>query len=70
MVKDIRQIGLMIGIQLRVRARPFLERLQDEGVLALASGSRIIRLLPPLVITDEEWDRVGAALTNVLSQAA
>lgn len=68
-VKEIRQIGLMVGVQLRVRARPTVEALQDRGVLALTAGTRVVRLLPPLVITDEEIRRVGDALVETLASA-
>ena len=68
LVKEVRQIGLMLGVQLRVRARPFVERLQASGVLVLPSGTRTIRLLPPLVISDEQVDQVADALIEVLTQ--
>ncbi|NNM31550.1 MAG: aspartate aminotransferase family protein [Gemmatimonadetes bacterium] len=68
LVKEVRQIGLMLAVQLRVRARPFLEQLQNRGVLVLSSGSRTLRLLPPLVITDEQIDQVATALSAVLAE--
>lgn len=69
LVREVRRVGLMVGIQLRLPVRPYLARLQDRGVLALASGSTVLRLLPPLVITDEEIDAVADALVDVLSEA-
>jgi len=65
-VREVRQVGLMIGIQLRTPVRPYLAALQERGVLALAAGSAVLRLLPPLVITDEELGRVGDAVVEVL----
>ena len=65
-VREVRQIGLMLGIQLRTQVRPYLAALQEEGVLALAAGSTVLRLLPPLVITDDEVARVAGALVRVL----
>jgi acetylornithine/succinyldiaminopimelate/putrescine aminotransferase len=49
-VREVRGLGLMIGIELRTRAQPYLESLAERGVLALSAGSHWIRLLPPLVI--------------------
>jgi len=66
LVREVRRVGLMVGIQLRLPVRPYLARLQQEGVLALAAGSNVLRLLPPLVITDEEIERVADALVRVL----
>ena len=66
-VRAVRQMGLMIGIELRERCRPYLERLMENGVLALPAGATVIRLLPPLVITEAQLDEVVDALVTVLS---
>ena len=65
-VRDVRQIGLMIGVELRERARPHIEALMTRGVLALPAGPTVIRLLPPLVIEDEALDEVATRLLEVL----
>ena len=67
-VRDVRQIGLMIGIELRERARPYIEALMARGVLALPAGPTVIRLLPPLVIEDTALDEVAARLHEVLGE--
>ena len=61
-VREVRRIGLMIGIELKEKARPHLEALMARGVLALPAGPTVIRLLPPLVIEDEALDEVAARL--------
>ncbi len=68
-VKDVRQVGLMVGIQVRTRARVFVQALQERGVLALTAGSRVIRLLPPLVISDSQLSEVEEILLDVLAHA-
>ena len=67
-VRDVRQIGLMIGIELKERARPHIEALMERGVLALPAGPTVIRLLPPLVIEDEALEEVAARLHEVLGE--
>jgi acetylornithine/LysW-gamma-L-lysine aminotransferase len=67
-VREVRQVGLMIGIQLRGRVRSYLSALQEGGVLALAAGTTVLRLLPPLIITDPELERVAEAALEVLAQ--
>ena len=67
-VRAVRQIGLMIGIELKERARPYIEALMERGVLALPAGPTVIRLLPPLVIEDEALDEVAARLHEVLGK--
>jgi len=65
-IRAVRGLGLMIGVELRARVQPYLERLTEQGVLALTAGNQVIRLLPPLVITNAAVDRVVAAFREVL----
>lgn len=59
-VRDVRGRGLMIGIELRGKVAPVLRALQARGVLALPAGINVLRLLPPLVIEDEQlWEAVS-----------
>jgi LysW-gamma-L-lysine/LysW-L-ornithine aminotransferase len=54
-VRAVRGRGLMIGVELRVPVTPLVIELQARGVLVLAAGRTVIRLLPPLVIDDRAW---------------
>jgi LysW-gamma-L-lysine/LysW-L-ornithine aminotransferase len=65
-VREIRGLGLMIGIELRGRVTPVLQRLQENGVLALPAGKTVLRLLPPLVITRDELTQVIDAVETAL----
>ena len=66
-IRDIRQLGLMIGIEMKERVQPFLVALMERGVLALPAGPTVLRLLPPLVISEAQVDTVAAAVREVLS---
>ena len=66
-VREVRQLGLMIGIELKEKATPHLIALMEKGVLALPAGPTVIRLLPPLTISEAELDQVVAALHEVLA---
>jgi len=66
-VREVRGMGLMIGIELRTRVQPYLQALIGEGVLALPAGPTVLRLLPPLTIDYAELDLVLAALSRVLA---
>jgi acetylornithine/LysW-gamma-L-lysine aminotransferase len=57
----------MIGIELKQKAAPYLRALEEQGVIALSAGMTVIRLLPPLVITQAQLARVVAALEAVLT---
>lgn len=66
-IREVRGLGLMLGVQLREKSGSYLDRLIEYGILALPAGSTVIRLLPPLVITEEEIDKVLQALSKILS---
>jgi predicted acetylornithine/succinylornithine family transaminase/N-acetyl-ornithine/N-acetyl-lysine deacetylase len=68
-VREIRGCGLMIGIELKQRVQPYLETLCERGILALPAGPNVLRLLPPLVITEEQIERVLVVLNEVLRVA-
>ncbi len=56
-VREIRGRGLMFGIELRAKVAPVLKALQERGVVALPAGAMVLRLLPPLVISDADmWE--------------
>ena len=65
-VREVRGLGLLIGLELRGRVTPVLKELQDRGVLALPAGLNVLRLLPPLVLTDDEADQIIEAVSEVL----
>ena len=65
-VRELRQVGLMIGIELKQKATPFLQALLEEGVIALPAGPTVVRLLPPLTIEEDDLGRVIGALKKVL----
>ncbi|HUP22180.1 MAG TPA: aminotransferase class III-fold pyridoxal phosphate-dependent enzyme [Thermoanaerobaculia bacterium] len=67
-VREIRGRGLMLGIELREKAGPYLGALLERHrMLALPAGPTVIRLLPPLVIEERELESAVAALGEVLA---
>jgi acetylornithine/LysW-gamma-L-lysine aminotransferase len=66
-VREVRGLGLMVGIEIRQKVAPYLQALMEHGVLALAAGLTVIRLLPPLVIEQQQLDRVVEALGETLA---
>ncbi len=69
-VREVRGLGLMVGIELKQKVAPYLKALQEKGILALNAGMTVIRLLPPLVISYEQLDQVATALEEVLAGEA
>ncbi|MDH5568411.1 MAG: acetylornithine/succinylornithine family transaminase [Nitrosopumilus sp.] len=68
MIREIRGKGLMIGIEMKFEVRDILMGLMKKGVLMLYSGRNILRILPPLVISEEDITKVLHALDSVLSE--
>ncbi len=66
-VREVRQVGLMVGIELKEKVKPHLLALMDKGVLALPAGATVLRLLPPLTISDAQLDAVVDAIRELLS---
>lgn len=66
-IREIRGLGLMLGIELKEKAGPSVQQLMEKGVIVLLAGATVIRLLPPLVITKEEIDTVVEALQETLN---
>ncbi|MCB0343498.1 MAG: aminotransferase class III-fold pyridoxal phosphate-dependent enzyme [Bdellovibrionales bacterium] len=66
-VREVRGKGLMIGIELKQRAGQYIQLCADRGLLILLAGTRVIRLLPPLIISREQADEIADILIDVLS---
>ena len=54
---EVRGLGLMLGVRMTVESRPFVAHLRDHhGLLTVAAGENVVRILPPLVIEDAHID--------------
>lgn len=65
--RDVRGRGLMIGIELRTPVAPVLAELLDRHIIALPAGRNVLRLLPPLVIDEDDWTTILDHVLDVLS---
>ena len=67
-VREIRNLGLLIGVELKGKVTPLLRELMARGVMALPAGNTVLRFLPPLVISKEEIDVVIGHVESVLNE--
>jgi ornithine--oxo-acid transaminase len=67
-LKEVRGLGLWIGIELHSPARPYCEALKGEGILCKETHDKVIRIAPPLVIKREEIDWAFERIRKVLEQ--
>lgn len=68
LVREVRGLGLMIGVEIKQKVAPYLQAMMERGVLALPAGMTVIRFLPPLVISRDQIDQVVTVLQDVLTQ--
>jgi LysW-gamma-L-lysine/LysW-L-ornithine aminotransferase len=66
-IREVRGMGLMIGIEMKQKVAPFIKALQEKKIIALNAGMTVIRLLPPLVISYGQIDHLVKVLTEVLA---
>lgn len=57
-LKEIRGLGLMIGVEFDFETKPLVMEMMKRGVLANATAGNVLRLVPPLIITYEEMEQV------------
>jgi acetylornithine/LysW-gamma-L-lysine aminotransferase len=67
LIREVRGLGLMVGIELKQKVMPYLEALMNRGVLALPAGLTVMRFLPPLVIEQSDLEKVVEAVREVLA---
>jgi acetylornithine aminotransferase len=65
-VKQIRGQGLMIGIDLDRSCGTLMQRALDAGLLLSVTADSVVRLVPPLIITEAEADEVVAILVPLI----
>lgn len=66
LIREVRGLGLMVGIELKQKVTPYLQALMAHGVLALPAGLTVMRFLPPLVIEKSDLLKVVEAVKLVL----
>ncbi|MGK9477573.1 aspartate aminotransferase family protein [Melioribacter sp. OK-6-Me] len=66
-VREIRQIGLMIGIELKEKVQSYIVELLSQGVVTLPAGTTVLRLLPPLTIDYADLDTAAEKIAKVLA---
>lgn len=72
-IREVRGMGLMVGMELKHKVTPYLQALmanglpESPGVLALPAGLTVMRFLPPLVISLDDLGQVVQAVRAVLS---
>jgi acetylornithine/LysW-gamma-L-lysine aminotransferase len=67
-IREVRGLGLMIGVETRFEVLDFILGSLERGVLILDAGRNVLRFLPPLVITRAHIDRTIEVLDQVIGE--
>jgi acetylornithine/N-succinyldiaminopimelate aminotransferase len=65
-VRDIRCLGLMIGMEMEEETKPVAAKCLEAGLVVNAAAGNVLRFLPPLTVRDEEIDRALSILSTAL----
>lgn len=67
-ITDVRVKGLMVGIEFDIPTKPLVQKMLELGVIANATADTVLRLVPPLTITQQELETVIDTMFNALDQ--
>ena len=67
-VKDVRGMGLMIGMELCVECAKLVDDMRERGIIINCAAGNVLRFVPPLVITKNQIDLVSSALEDTLGK--
>jgi acetylornithine aminotransferase len=67
-IKEVRGVGLMIGVELSIECSEIVRELLNKGVIANCTSNNVVRLLPPLIISESEVDFFIEKFDEVLSE--
>jgi len=67
-VLDIRGMGLMWGLELDIEAKQVVEKGYERGLLVINAGPNVLRLVPPLIVSEEELAQAVKTIEGILSE--
>ena len=68
LVKEVRGIGCMLGVELVQDGQPVVDKLQEKGYLVNCTHTTVLRFLPPFIVTREQCDALVGALRQVFGE--
>jgi len=69
-IKEVRGVGLMFGIELNIEGKQIIEKCMHQGLLINCTHDKVLRLMPALNITKNEINKAMKILSNVLKESA
>jgi acetylornithine/N-succinyldiaminopimelate aminotransferase len=69
MIKEVRGLGLIVGVELDQPGAPIVKTCMEKGFLINCAQEKVLRFIPPLIVTKEEIDSLITALDQVMGEA-
>ena len=66
-IQDIRGKGLMLGIELNIPCAELVQQAKEKGILINVTVDKVVRLLPPLIISDEQADEIIETISDLIN---
>jgi acetylornithine/succinyldiaminopimelate/putrescine aminotransferase len=66
-IKEIRGLGLMIGVEMDCEVAPLIQAAYTEGVILLNAGANVLRLLPAYILSEADIDEFISVLQQIIS---
>ncbi len=70
LVKDVRGTGLILGMELTIPGTPIVNQALEKGFILNCTVGKVLRFIPPLIVTNEQVDAVLGVLDELLGAAA
>ncbi len=67
-IAEVRGAGLMAGVEFKEAAAPVVDKLLNAGIICGPAGPKVLRFVPPLIVTKEHVDRVLSVLNAALGE--
>ncbi|WP_078391770.1 acetylornithine transaminase [Shouchella patagoniensis] len=67
-VREVRNQGFLIGIEMEIPAVDIINACEEQGLLLLPAGKNVVRFLPPLTVTEEEWEQAKVIFSDVVNE--
>jgi acetylornithine aminotransferase len=69
-IEDVRGLGLLLGMKLKIDGAPLVKQCMQNGFLINCIQDRILRFIPPLIISQVEIDQLAECLDGIFARAA
>ncbi|OPX59168.1 MAG: Glutamate-1-semialdehyde 2,1-aminomutase [Methanobacterium sp. PtaB.Bin024] len=70
LVEEVRGLGMMLGMEMDMTCAHMVDDMREQGVLVNCTADKVLRFVPPLVITREQIDNVTGCLDEVLGRVS